>query len=326
MSEVDRVSAGRRGLSGPVAGMAPAVLRAARHVLPGAGRRRRRDDGPGVPGHHQPHGRGRRPGADGAGDHPVHGQGVRCPPQPRGEHRVRAARRLPVVAGARLHRRRNWSARPWPPGSCRPSSRVSATFGSNYPAPDYSAGDAFVMEAVLTFGLVSVILGTASGAQNLGIIGALGVGGYIALAGPVGQPDLRRLDEPGPHLRARRSSAPTSAPTGCTSPARCRRRRRRRHRLRPPRSGRWTAGSGAAQGALFTEAAEPRPGPERQDRVALPSFGMSGTGGSEVTRTPVSDPDDSPRTGRPPRSPASPTVTVGRVDAATPASTRRSSA
>ena len=39
------------------------------------------------------------------------------------------------------------------------------------------------MEAVLTFGLVSVILGTASGAQNLGIFGAFGVGGYIALAG-----------------------------------------------------------------------------------------------------------------------------------------------
>ena len=39
------------------------------------------------------------------------------------------------------------------------------------------------MEAILTLGLVSVILGTASGAQNLGVFGALGVGGYIALAG-----------------------------------------------------------------------------------------------------------------------------------------------
>ena len=44
------------------------------------------------------------------------------------------------------------------------------------------------MESVLTFGLVSVILGTASGAQNLGVIGALGVGGYIALAGLWGSP------------------------------------------------------------------------------------------------------------------------------------------
>jgi aquaporin Z len=47
---------------------------------------------------------------------------------------------------------------------------------------------AFWMEAVLTFGLVSVILGTASGAQNLGVIGALGVGSYIALAGLWGSP------------------------------------------------------------------------------------------------------------------------------------------
>jgi aquaporin Z len=39
------------------------------------------------------------------------------------------------------------------------------------------------METVLTAGLVSVILGTASAAQNVGAIAALGVGGYIALAG-----------------------------------------------------------------------------------------------------------------------------------------------
>src|SRR5262249_11297444 len=44
---------------------------------------------------------------------------------------------------------------------------VSASFGSNYPAHGFSGFNAFVMETVLTFGLVSVILGTASGAQNL---------------------------------------------------------------------------------------------------------------------------------------------------------------
>src|SRR5690349_22868945 len=60
---------------------------------------------------------------------------------------------------------------------------VSAKYGSNYPAANYSDGIAFVMEAVLTFGLVSVILGTASGAQNIGLFGAFGVGAYIALAG-----------------------------------------------------------------------------------------------------------------------------------------------
>jgi aquaporin Z len=65
---------------------------------------------------------------------------------------------------------------------------VSATYGSNSPASGYGSSDAFFMEMVLTFGLVSVILGTASGAQNIGIIGALGVGAYIALAGLWGSP------------------------------------------------------------------------------------------------------------------------------------------
>ncbi len=65
---------------------------------------------------------------------------------------------------------------------------VSAVYGANYPASGYSDGAAFWMEVVLTLGLVSVILGTASGAQNIGIIGAFGVGGYIALAGLWGSP------------------------------------------------------------------------------------------------------------------------------------------
>jgi len=65
---------------------------------------------------------------------------------------------------------------------------VSATFGSNYVAAGYSATDAFLMEAVLTFGLLSVILGTASRAQNVGALSALAVAGYIALAGLWGSP------------------------------------------------------------------------------------------------------------------------------------------
>ena len=65
---------------------------------------------------------------------------------------------------------------------------MSATFGSNYPAAGYSDMAAFWMEFILTLGLVSVILGTASGAQNIGIVGAFGVGGYIALAGLWGSP------------------------------------------------------------------------------------------------------------------------------------------
>jgi len=65
---------------------------------------------------------------------------------------------------------------------------VSAKYGGNYPAPTHSDMAAFWMELLLTAGLVSVILGTASGAQNIGLFGALGVGGYIALAGLWGSP------------------------------------------------------------------------------------------------------------------------------------------
>ena len=44
------------------------------------------------------------------------------------------------------------------------------------------------MTIVLTTGLVSVIQGTASGAQQLGGLAALAVGSYIALAGLWGAP------------------------------------------------------------------------------------------------------------------------------------------
>jgi aquaporin Z len=55
--------------------------------------------------------------------------------------------------------------------------------GATLPGPGYHDWQALLMEIVLTALLVSVILGTASAAQNVGTLGALGVGGYIALAG-----------------------------------------------------------------------------------------------------------------------------------------------
>ncbi len=55
--------------------------------------------------------------------------------------------------------------------------------GATLPGPGYKPWQALLMEIVLTTLLVSVILGTASAAQNVGAIAALGVGGYIALAG-----------------------------------------------------------------------------------------------------------------------------------------------
>jgi aquaporin Z len=58
-----------------------------------------------------------------------------------------------------------------------------AHLGATLPGPGYHDWQALLIEIVLTAGLVSVILGTASAAQNVGPIAALGVGGYIALAG-----------------------------------------------------------------------------------------------------------------------------------------------
>jgi aquaporin Z len=134
---------------------------------------------------------------------------------------------------------------------------VSATFGSNYPADGFSDLSAVLMEIVLTFGLVSVILGTASGAQNLGIIGALGVGAYIALAGLWGSPISGASMNPartfGPDLVAQDFTGywvyvvgPLVGAALAVGAA---------FVLRGPGGGR--AGSGAAQGALFTEVEHP---------------------------------------------------------------------
>jgi aquaporin Z len=60
--------------------------------------------------------------------------------------------------------------------------------GLTLPGPGISTADAMVWEALLTLGLVSVVLGTASGAQALGPIAAFGVGSFIALAGLFGAP------------------------------------------------------------------------------------------------------------------------------------------
>ena len=134
---------------------------------------------------------------------------------------------------------------------------VSAQYGSNYPAAGYSSMVAFVMEAALTFGLVSVILGTASGAQNIGVIGALGVGGYIALAGLWGSPISGASMNPartfGPTLVSMDFQAywvyvagPILGATIAVGAA---------FVLRGRGGGR--SGSSAAQGGLFTEVANP---------------------------------------------------------------------
>jgi aquaporin Z len=66
----------------------------------------------------------------------------------------------------------------------------AGSLGATNPGPGFTALQALVLEVVLTVGLVSTILGTASRAQNIGSLAAIAVGGYIVLAGlwaaPVG--------------------------------------------------------------------------------------------------------------------------------------------
>jgi aquaporin Z len=135
--------------------------------------------------------------------------------------------------------------------------KVSARYGSNYPASGYSNWQAFLMEALLTLGLVSVILGTASGAQNIGIFGAIGVGGYIALAGLWGSPISGASMNPartfGPDLAARDFGSywvyvagPLTGAVIAVGFA---------YVLRGSGGGR--AGSGAAQGDLQTDVEKP---------------------------------------------------------------------
>ena len=134
---------------------------------------------------------------------------------------------------------------------------VSSKYGSNYPAHGYSNMAAFWMELLLTTGLVSVILGTASGAQNVGIFGAFGVGGYIALAGLWGSPISGASMNPartfGPDLVSNTftgywvyAAGPLAGAAIAVVIAFVLRGR-----------GGGLAGSGAAQGGLFTESFEP---------------------------------------------------------------------
>lgn len=60
--------------------------------------------------------------------------------------------------------------------------------GLTLPGSGISTVTAMWWEVILTAGLVSVILGTASGAQQIGPMAAFGVGGYVALAGLWGSP------------------------------------------------------------------------------------------------------------------------------------------
>ena len=77
-------------------------------------------------------------------------------------------------------------------------------FGASHPGAGFGSGQAAVVEALLTLGLVSTILGTASTAQNIGPLSAFGVGAYIILAGlwasPVSGASMNPARSVGPAL------------------------------------------------------------------------------------------------------------------------------
>jgi len=81
---------------------------------------------------------------------------------------------------------------------------AQGTAGLTLPGPSISATTTMLWEMVLTTGLVSVILGTASGSQNVGAMNALAVAGYIALAGlwagPVSGASMNTARSLGPAL------------------------------------------------------------------------------------------------------------------------------
>jgi aquaporin Z len=58
-----------------------------------------------------------------------------------------------------------------------------AGLGATEPGSQIAGWQAMLIELVLTAGLISTILGTASRAQNVGPLSAIAIGGYIALAG-----------------------------------------------------------------------------------------------------------------------------------------------
>ena len=167
-----------------------------------------------------------------------------------------ARQRFPVETGARVHHR---PAR-------RRDRRVPVPAAGGRRVRDLRCelrrerilgSDGVWMEAVLTLGLVSVILGTASGAQNVGVFGAIAVGGYIALAGLWGSPISGASMNParsfGPDLVGANFTdywvyvvGPLLGAAVAVGGA---------YVLRGRGGG--ASGSGAAQGAIDTEMAEP---------------------------------------------------------------------
>ncbi len=91
-------------------------------------------------------------------------------------------RRVPVYIAAQLA------------GSLVASLTLLAVFGhhgldgATTPGAAFTPWQATLVEALLTLGLITTVLGAASGAQNLGPLSAIAAGGYVVLAGLWGGP------------------------------------------------------------------------------------------------------------------------------------------
>jgi aquaporin Z len=85
---------------------------------------------------------------------------------------------------------------------------IVGDLGATAPREHVSSIQALVMEAVLTAGLVNTILGTASGARNIGTNAGIAVGAYIALAGmwaaPISGASMNLARSVGPESGERR--------------------------------------------------------------------------------------------------------------------------
>jgi len=88
---------------------------------------------------------------------------------------------------------------------------LKALFGSidaglSAPGTGFDDGQAVVVDGLLSFGLVTVILGAASGAQNIGALSAFAASGFVVLAGlwagPVSGASMNPARSLGPALIA----------------------------------------------------------------------------------------------------------------------------
>ena len=136
-------------------------------------------------------------------------------------------RRVPGYIVVQLPARRS------PACFCGPRYGKVGMLGATEPGAGIADWQAMLTELVLTVGLVSTILGTASRAQNVGTLSAVAVGGYIILAGlwssPISGASMNPARSFGPDLalgdfghsgstssdRSRAARSRSASPTSC---------------------------------------------------------------------------------------------------------------